>query len=54
MYEMMNEFWMGRFWDDRYSSVTRVNSKELDSFIESYLEKLNEKGESLPAIETWH
>ena len=54
MYDQMNDFWMTRFWDDRYSSVTRVDSKELNIFIESYLEKLNEKGESLPAIETWH
>lgn len=54
MEHLMEELWLMRFWDDQISHLVRVESKELDNFVQKYLQQLNEKGDSLPAIETWH
>lgn len=51
---LMEELWLMRFWDDSQSRFLRVESKDIDKFVQSYLEQLNDKGDSLPAIETWH
>jgi len=51
---LMEELWLMRFWDDHMGPLHRVESSEIDKFVQSYLEQLNDKGESLPAIETWH
>ena len=51
---LMEELWLMRFWDDRKRGFARVESKDIDKFVQSYLEQLNDKGDSLPAIETWH
>ena len=50
---LMEELWLMRFWDDRMP-ITRVEPTNIDKFVQSYLEQLNDKGDSLPAIETWH